>query len=183
MERSRLQDDLLLELRAERDMINEQLELLDPLGVALRKPVAARLLHKGILIVLECLCWLGLCGVLLFCAFRNTIYPFYLLDRIRLKGPAIGLSVTDIQYLYWSVTFFAVVTGLLLFVLARNLSRLRRKNAIIQLAAKHVKTVVGQHLHRKATIDNIEQRHFGISMPNEKDDLIITAFGPADEKK
>jgi hypothetical protein len=173
MESSRLQDDLLLEFRAERDMINTQLELLDPLAIALRKPVAVRLLHKGILIALEGLCWAGAAASVAFCIFRDQIYPFYLLKRLRIKGADTGFSERDTLYLYWSVTVFALTIAVLLLIIARNLSRLRRKNSIIQLAAKHIKTVTGQHLSRKAAIDTIEQRHFGILSPLKTETIVL----------
>lgn len=165
MENSRLQDDLLLEFKAERDMISQQLELLDPLAVSLRKPVAARLLNKGLLLLLECICWAGVAGVICFCLFRDRLYPFYLLPRIQIKADVLGISETDLRYLNWSVTGLAIAAAVLLLIIARCLGRIRKKNNILQLAGKHIKTIVGQHLKRRAAIDTIEQRHFGILAP------------------
>ncbi|MBL7711874.1 MAG: hypothetical protein JNL13_05405, partial [Chitinophagaceae bacterium] len=36
---------------------------------------------------------------------------------------------------------------------------------ILQMAASRIKTVVGDQLKRKAAIDTIDQRHFGILEP------------------
>lgn len=173
MENSRLQEDLLLEFRAEREMILAQLDQLEPLAVALRKPVAVRLLHKGIILLLECLCWIGAAASLLFAVMLDRIYPFYLLSRLRVKAAAIGYSVEDGHQLYWAVTGIIVFIALLLIIIARNLSRLRRKNSILHLAARHIKTVTGQHLSRKAAIATLEQRYFGILDPSKAETIVL----------
>lgn len=165
MENTRLHEDLLREFKQEKEMVNAHLALLDPLAVSLRKPVASRIFNSIVLLVLEGLSWLGLITVVAFCIVRDKIYPFYILARMRSKGTAMGFSARDVDSLYWSVVVFAAIIGLLLLVVARNLSRLRRKNAILQMAAVRIKTVVGEQLKRKAAIDTIDQRHFGILEP------------------
>jgi hypothetical protein len=47
---------------------------------------------------------------------------------------------------------------------------IRQKNNILHFAGKHIKTLVSQHLKRKANIQALEQRHFmdqPITMPHE----------------
>lgn len=156
-------------------MINSQLALLDPLAVSLRKPAAARIWSSIVLLVLEGLSWLGIVTVVAFCIVRDNVYPFYILARLRVKGGALGFSERDVHYLYWSVLVFAGIIALLLFVIARNLARLRKKNAILQMAASRIKTVVGDQLKRKAAIDTIDQRHFGILEPLPLTELKSTA--------
>jgi hypothetical protein len=162
MESSRLQDDLLLEFRQEKEMLSSQLTLLDPLAVSLRKPAAARIWSSIVLLVLEGLSWLGIVTVVAFCIIRDNIYPFYILARLRVKGSSLGFSERDMNNLYWSILVFAGIIAFLLLIIARNLARLRKKNAILQMAASRIKTVVGEQLKRKAAIDTIDQRHFGI---------------------
>jgi hypothetical protein len=67
-----------------------------------------------------------------------------------------------------------VLIVLLLFIIARNLAALRKKNNILQLAGQTIKTVVGEQLKRKATIEAIDQRHFGILTPEVIPDLKAT---------
>ena len=160
-----LQDDLLKEFRAEKELIDRQLNLLDPLAVSLRKPIAARLLNSIVLLVLEGFCWLGISTVLAFCIVRDKIYPFHILARLRVKPGALGFTPSDIDALYYAIFVVAAIIGLLLFIIARNLSKLRRKNAILQLAGVQIKTLVGEQLERKAAIEAIDQRHFGILAP------------------
>lgn len=173
MEHSRLQDDLLLEFKTERDLINEQLDLLDPLAVLLLKPVATRILHKGVIILMEIIAWACALTMVAFCLFRDKIYPFHILARLRTKGADYGFTNTDVQELYWSLTLFAVVVALLFVIIARVLAKLRQKNSIIQMASNRIKTIVGQDLKRKAAISTIEQRHFDILQPLADDDVVV----------
>jgi hypothetical protein len=160
-----LQDDLLKEFREEKELIDRQLALLDPLAVSLRKPIAARLLNSFVLLVLEGLCWLAMSATITFCVVRDKIYPFHILARLRVKGGALGFAPSEIDALYYVIVVVAVLICLLLFIIARNLSKLRRKNAILQLAGVQIKSLVGEQLERKAAIEAIDQRHFGILSP------------------
>src|ERR1700761_8859615 len=77
-----LKDDLLQEFREERIMINEQIELLDPLATSLRRPAAQRLLSTGTLIITEFSCYIVSLGGIAFIAFMHRIYPFSLLKEV-----------------------------------------------------------------------------------------------------
>lgn len=165
MENLRLQEDLLKEYRAEKVMVANQLELLEPLAVSLRKPIAARVLNSIVLLFFEALSWLGIATVIGFCIIRDKVYPFYILARLRTKAAELGFSNSDVDAVYWSVLIFAAIIIILLFIVARNLGKIRKKNAVLQLAAKSIKTVVGEQLNRKAAIKVIDQRYFEILEP------------------
>lgn len=165
MDNSKLQEDLLKEFKAEKELIAEQLSMLDPLAVSLRKPIAARVWNSIVFLILESFTWLSIVAVIAFCVIRDKLYPFYILARMRSKGAELGFSDRDMSNIYYSVVVFAVIIALLLFIIARNLARLRKKNNILQMAGKTIKTVVGEQLKRKAAIDTIDQRHFGILTP------------------
>src|SRR4051812_26515859 len=77
-----LKDDLLHEFREERIMINDQIELLDPLATSLRKPAAQRLLSSGTLIISEISCYIISLGGIAFIAFMHKIFPFSILSNI-----------------------------------------------------------------------------------------------------
>jgi hypothetical protein len=160
MENSKLQEDLLREFKEEKELINAQLDLLDPLGVSLRKPAAARVLSNIVLVVLEAFSYLGIVALIAFCVIRDKVYPFYILARLRSQGGELGFSDRDMSNLYYSVVVFATFLSVLLFIIGRNLATLRKKNAILQMAGKTIKTVVGEQLKRKAAIRVIDQRHF-----------------------
>ncbi len=160
MATTRLQDDLLLEFREEKKMIQSQIELLEPLSISLRKPAAQRLAAKGLIIFGELLCWLLFLTAVASCIFLNKLYPFYLLFQLSRPDHAQNLGLQNVHFLQWGVCALIGLTGLLFVFLARSLARIRQKNAILNIAGKQIKTIVGQHLQRKAAIDAIEQRHF-----------------------
>lgn len=157
---TRLQDDLLQEFNEEKKMIYAQLELFDPLSDSLRKPAAKRLLHKGALILLEILLYLGSLSAIAGAVFFDRLYPFYILSQLRVKGVKLGFNGFEVQALYWTVVGCVALTGVLIFFIARCIRRIRLKNDVLQVTGKHIKSLIGQYLNRKAAIDTIEQRHF-----------------------
>jgi hypothetical protein len=169
---SKLQDDLLQEFREEKRLIAAQIEIFDPLGISLRKPAARRLASKGMIIFAELLSWLAAAGCITLAIFLNKLYPFYLLFQLRGADYSRNLGANNVQMLQWAVYGLIGLAALLFIFLARALARIRQKNDILNLAGKHIKSLVGQHLTRKAAIEAIEQRHFmEIPQPQEVNDI------------
>ena len=166
MTSNRLQDDLLKDFREQKEMIYEQVKLLDPLATSLRKPAAQRLINKGALIFTEILCYLISIGIIAFLFFLDKVYPFYVLTDIRNKSEFRTLGWMNIQG--FSIAIYATIAlvAFLFYLLARSARAIRLKNNILNLAGKNIKQITGQHLKRKAAIDAIEQRHF-LELPNE----------------
>ena len=155
-----LQDDLLQEFRAERNMVNEQIEVLDPLGTNLRKPAAQRIISSGGLILLEICCYLLSAGTIAFMVFMHRIFPFSMLqDMLYNPQYRSDIGLVNIGYLNIAIYGLAAVPVILFYVLARTCRRIRLKNDILQMAGNDIKIIVGQILKRKAAIEAIEQRH------------------------
>jgi len=157
----RLQDDLIIEFREEKKMINAQMDLFNPMALSLRKPVAQRLANKGLIVFMEIFCWLALLGSIAFGIFLDKLYPFYIL--FQLKKPEFSQQlggIQHVQYLLWTIYGLIGLACILFFFLASALARIRKKNDVLSITGKHIKTLLGQHLTRKAAIDAIEQRHF-----------------------
>lgn len=157
---ARLQDDLLQEFREEQRFVNEQIKLFDPLATSLRKPVAQRLLNKGLLIFMEIVCYLAFLGSIAVGIFLNKLYPFYLVAQLSRSQYREQLGSTNVQNFTIGVYALIALIALLFLVCARMLRRIRLKNAILNIAGKNIKTAVGDLLKRKAAIDAIEQRNF-----------------------
>ncbi len=176
-----LKDDLLHEFREERIMISEQIELLDPLATTLRKPAAQRLLSSGTLILTEVICYILSLGGIAFMAVMHKIYPFRVLGNIFYNSE-IRNSVGAPNLLYLTLGVYGlVVLGVgFVFLIGRMAREIRLKNEILHMAGKDIKTIVGQHLERKAALDTIEQRHMlgmsGISQPNAPAETPSTPF-------
>lgn len=155
-----LKDDLLAEFREERVMINDQLEKLDPLATALRRPAAHTLLSSSTLFIAEFTCYVVSLGGLAFGALMHRIYPFNLLNkalytpevRNALGGPNLSLLI--------AATYVLLAIGIVgVFIIGRMSREIRLKNDILHMAGRDVKAIVGQHLERKAALKTIEQRH------------------------
>lgn len=158
---NRLQDDLLQDFREQKQAINAQIELFDPLATSLRRPAAQRLMSKGVLVFFESMFYLLCVTSIVFTIFMNLIPPF----RGQFHNVRYVDSVNDMQYTMnelFSITVHALAAfiALLFFIMARMTRRMRLKNDILDLAGNNIKILMGQHLKRKASIDAIEQRHF-----------------------
>jgi hypothetical protein len=155
-----LKDDLLNEFRAERTMINEQIELLDPLANSLRKPAAQRLISSGTLIISEISCYIASLGGIAFVTFMHRIYPFNILKDLFYDA-SIRNKVGPVNLLYFVLAIYGIAAvGVLgIFIIGRMAREMRLKNDILNQAGRDIKTLVGQHLERKAALETIEQRH------------------------
>jgi branched-subunit amino acid transport protein AzlD len=166
---TRLQEDLIKELREEKDLIYEQLAIFDPLGTQLRTPAARRLVSKGALIIAEVFCYLLALGSIALAVFLHKIHPFYILSELRDSETFTDeLGKGNIDLLNIGVYALLGTIAVLFFIIARSMRMIRLKNGILNFAGKHINSMVGQHLERKASIENLEQRHWGLLpvMPN-----------------
>lgn len=164
MSLTRLQDDLLHDFKEQKAVIEQQLEVFDPMGMELAKPAARRLVSKSILIITEILCYLLSLGSIAFAVFLTKLYPFYILEEIKVKPEYSKLGNMTVSLFNLSIYAMIGLMALLFFLLGMAVNSIRRKNDILHFAGKHIKTLVSQHLKRRAAIETIEQRHF-MEMP------------------
>lgn len=148
------------EFRQTKSMVQAQVELFEPLATSLRKPAAQRLAQSSLLLLEETLCWLLVLASIAVCIFLNKLYPFYVLFELSASKISDTLGHQNLQMLRWVVYALVGLSGLLFFILARNLRKIRMKNKILSLAGKDIKTIIGQLLQRKAAIEVIEQKYF-----------------------
>lgn len=169
---TRLQDDLLQDFRAQGAMVNQQLAVFDPLGTELSKPAAKRLVGKGVLIITEILCYLLGLGAIAFAVMLSRIYPFTILSELRYKAEYNKLGTMNIEMFNLAIYGLIALSAILFFFLARAMRSIRLKNNILHFAGEHIKTLVGQHLKRKAEIDAINQRHF-LELPSMHEGIVL----------
>ncbi len=165
MSLNRLQEDLLQEFKEHKQVIHSQLEIFAPLAENLRKPAAQRLVNKGTLILLEIVCYVLCGGMVALAVLMNKVYPFVVWDYMQYKAqlPDVAAgnpSMGDMQNFTIVLHALCGLAALLFLIIGRNLSSVRRKNDIINAVGKDIKTLVSQHLTRRATIQSIEERHF-----------------------
>jgi len=165
-----LKEDLLAEFRDERLMINDQIDILDPLATSLRKPAARRLLSSSTLILTEYSCYIISLGGVAFTILLPKIYPFSLIGDLVYNATFRNtVGAGNLAYFVLAFYGFVLLGVALFFVVGRMAREIRLKNDILNQAGKDIKTIVGMHLERKAAIDTIEQRHTlgmsGIALP------------------
>ena len=173
---SKLQEDLLNDFKEQKQILIEQIEIFDPLATSLRRPAAQRLASKTGLIILEIISYLLAMGALAFAVVMNLVYPFNMLTNVRFLHSASELkALQDAEYFSIAVHCMAAFTGILFFIIARMTRRIRLKNNILSLAGKNMKTLVGQHLKRKAAMEAVEQRHL-LDLPSYAGDYSVNAI-------
>lgn len=155
-----LKDDLLAEFREERIMINDQLELLDPLATAMRRPAAQRLLSSSTLFIAEFGCYIVSLGGVAFGVLMHKIYPFSILGSMFYTPEVRSrVGVPNLTMLTLATYGLLAIGVAALFVIGRMAREIRLKNEILDHAGRDIKTIVGQHLERKAALHTVEQRH------------------------
>lgn len=155
----RLQDDLLREYRDEKDFIAQQIARLDPVASSLRRPAAARLASSGLILFGELLCYVLALGLVACAIFSDKIYPLLLFTRFKRPEYTQLIRPGNVNNLYWCMIGALVLGAVLLYLLARALSRVRRRSAVLARTGATMKAVLGDLLRRKAAIDTLEQRH------------------------
>lgn len=170
---AKLHDDLLQDFKEQKAVIYSQLEVFDPMGTQLSKPAAQRLVSKGILVLGEILCYALALGAIVFAFFLTKIYPFYILAELQHKNDYAKLGWMNVRMLTICIYALIGLISILFYIIGSSLRSIRLKNNILSFAAKHIKTLVGQHLKRKASIDAIEQRHF-MELPNFQEEGVST---------
>ncbi len=155
----RLQDDLLLDFRADQTFVAQQIARLDPIATSLRRPAAARVASSGGILFAELLCYLGALALVGCAIFSDKIYPLLLFTRFKREEFTTLIRPGNVEVLYWWMIGALVFSALLLYALARALRRVRIKNGLLARTGSTVKSLVGDLLKRKAAIDALEQRH------------------------
>lgn len=166
---SRLQDDLLFDFKEQKTMVEEQLAVFDPMGTALSKPAARRLVSKGALIFAEVLCYCLAAGTVVFAVFMTRVQPFDIVPQLRFNPDIVKLGWQRMEWFNMALYGLLGIIAILFYFLARCMRSIRLKNDILHFAGKHIKTLVAQHLKRKASLDATWQRHFTElpPLPNE----------------
>lgn len=168
---NRLNDDLLHNFKEQKEMITEQIKIFEPIAESLSKPAAVHLLGQGTLIILEVICYILFLGSVAASVLVGTLVPFDMLDNIYTSLPLNSDGREYITLISFALHGLVIVIGFLFLIIAFNLSSIRKKNKILSVAGKNLKTLVGQHLRTKAAIDTIEQRHFmelPVVLPNQR---------------
>ncbi len=183
-----LKEDLLQEFTEECSMIGSQMKMLDPLGTSLRRPAAQRLISETTLFITEYVCYALFVAGLIFMAMAHTVLPFSVMNTIY-HNQEISNVVGSPNLNNYILASYGIATAaaLLLLIIGRMARIIRLKNDILNQAGKDIKTILEQHLQRKAALDIINQRHgLGInviSIPARGKKVDVSQMGFDDEEE
>lgn len=167
--------DLTFDLQEQKQILKDQFSVIDPLATALSKNVAQRVLNTSLLVILEIISYLMFLMGIAFFFLMDKFYPYYMLSKITNNVNVISsFSETDIANFTIGIKALAIVIGLLFLIIARMLSKARKKNALLTKVGKELKTLAGQNLTRRSAIETLEQKHIMI-LPSqiEVDGVVI----------
>lgn len=157
---SALYQDLVNDFKKQNELIDDQVATFEPITQSLRMPAAHRLLNKGFIMLLELLSYLIFLSSIAFVVMQKHLVPFYIVNTLQERGNESGFSTNDVTILNWSISGMALIIGILFFIIARLLRKIRLKNSVLHTINKNIRILVAQHLQRKAGIETIEKRHF-----------------------
>jgi len=155
-----LYQELVEDFKEQNTIIDQQINIFEPLTASLRKPAAQRLLNKGSLALFEIVFYILFIGSLVFAFMLKHLVPFYILYLLKQRGAESGFPTSDVNTLYWSIVAMSVLLAIVFLYIARLLRKIRLKNTIIHTVNKHIKVLLQEHLKRKSKIDTIEKKYF-----------------------
>ncbi len=168
---TRLQEDLLKDLESQKQNLNDQIALLDPLAASIHRPAYKRLLSSGFSIFLEILIYVAALGAIAYAIFYNKLTPFYRLSSVLNLGINEKLlSNFQANKITWGIQGMAIVIAVLLFFIARLMSKIRQKDAVLDISAKNMKQLVQGNLKRRAALESLTQR-YASDLPTDSDSI------------
>ena len=167
-----LQEDLIRDFQEQKHNIAEQVSLIDPMATLLRKPAAKRLIHAGLLVVVEIFSWILVLATIAFIIFIDKLYPYYLIPKISNDAHVlVKYTEQDMRMLAWAVRGIAMVLVIALVIIARMVATIRKKNSVLNVAGRNMKMLAEQMLKRKASMEMLEQR-YPMEMPSDADSIV-----------
>ena len=152
--------DIAQDLDRQSELLNEQLGILDPLAENLRRPAASHLASATFIILGEIFCWTAIGGVVALAFFLKNLYPTDLLFVLNRSEYQQQLGAQNVMHLRWFVYGLLIVIAFLFYFLSRGLRAVRRKNSILRTSGRDIRTLVGQHLTRRAHVESLHQKYF-----------------------
>lgn len=163
MPQTELLKNLISDFQKQKKETQIQIQLIDPIATSIRRPAANRLLNKSMLIVGEILMYALFVLFLGFTFLANHIPFFDTWDKVT-HLTEVKDSVIENDLLWFEIIYKGsfLLLSLLFLWIGRMLSNFRKKNDVLQLAAKNMNTIVEKLLNRKVEIEQLEHEYDGI---------------------
>ncbi|HRP89782.1 MAG TPA: hypothetical protein PKX92_07065 [Edaphocola sp.] len=165
MENNSLYNDLIKDWHIQKEMVKEQVKIIDPIATSLRKSMATRFLNVTFNVLMEIFMYILAIGSVAYIFFMDNLGPFFVMSKAAVDPILFNVGKTDMKNFQWTIIAMFILLAFLFFVIGRMLSNIRRKNSVISQVGKDMKVISGQLLERKSVIENLEQRHV-MTLPN-----------------
>lgn len=152
--------DVLQDIAWEKENINKQIELLEPLKKTLHRSAGMKMLSTSGYFFFQLLCWVGIIGLLAWLIFMFKVSPFYELTNMMYTAEQSGQYKShEFTNIEWTIRLMAIISIVLLFIIDRQLAKLRRKNNLASVAGKTIADMQGKLEERMNTLIAFEHKY------------------------
>lgn len=162
---STFRKDVMDDIAWERDNINKQLEMLEPMTKELHRSSGLRFLSKTGYVFTEMIVWVLILVAIAWLAFLFKVPPFYIISDLTsafesVKGELYSQTIANnVAIFEWSIRGLVALIIVLLFIVARQLAKLRSKVDITQMAGKTIKDIKQKLEERLTQLKNLEDKY------------------------
>jgi len=173
MTETSLSEDLIRHFQEEKESLEKEIALVDPMASAIRKPAAAHFFQSSFLLILQCLAWILVLAGIGLILFMDKVAPFYYLSQMAHDNDIIQkYRQQDLEMLEWTIKGLVALLALLFFFSARMLGSIRHKNRILHLTGKNLKLLMERYFHRRAGIAQLGNK-YPVELPENSDGIAL----------
>lgn len=152
--------DVLQDLAWEKENINKQIELLEPMKKALHRSKSMNVLSTSAYFLLQLLCWIGVLALISWSVFLFNVTPLYELSFILHNAEAVQLAKPhEVNQIEWTLRLLVLALILLLVIIERQLNKLRRKSTLSAVAGRTIADIQTKLEERMQTLLAFEKKY------------------------
>lgn len=157
---STFRKDVIDDIQWEKDNINHQIEMLEPMKNALHQSAGMKMLSTGGYLFTELVLWLLAIATIVYVVFAFNMTPFYELSNALNSSVRLGeLKDHEMITVFWSIRSLIVLIAILIIIIARQLAKLRKKMKMTNVAGKTISDMQKKLEERMSTLLAFEQKY------------------------
>lgn len=152
--------DVLQDIAWEKENINKQIELLEPMKKTLHRSKSMNVLSTSGYFFLQLLCWVGVVALISWLVFLFSVSPLYELSYILHNAEASQLAKAhEVSQIEWTIRLMVLALILLLIIVERQLNKLRRKSTLSAVAGRTIAEIQAKLEERMQTLLAFENKY------------------------
>lgn len=152
--------DVLQDIAWEKENINKQIELLEPMKKTLHRSKSMNVLSTSGYFFLQLLCWVGVVALISWLVFLFSVSPLYELSFILHNAEASQLAKAhEVSQIEWTIRLMVLALILLLIIVERQLNKLRRKSTLSAVAGRTIAEIQAKLEERMQTLLAFENKY------------------------